>query len=174
MSIKSEGAKKQRPTVSGPLAFLKSRGRVWLLVLGVVLGACLLLIGSGYETSVEEATSGAVPMQDAAELRAYADALEKDLEKLCGAVAHVSGVEAMVTLESGYRTVYALDSDGDPATVGSGNKQQALYATLRPPTVAGVALVCHGGEDPTVRQALVELISTALGISSNRVFVVGK
>ena len=90
------------------------------------------------------------------------------------AVSQVSGAEVMVTLESGYRVVYASDGKGEPATVGSGNKQQALQQTLRPPAVAGVAVVCHGGKDPDVRRALVELISTALGISSNRVFVAGK
>lgn len=173
MSTKLEGAKKSRS--NGALAFLKSRGKSWLLVVGVVLGALLLLLGSGYESGEDTLSEdGTALLQSAADMKAYADALEKELEKLCEAVSQVSGAEVMVTLESGYRVVYASDGKGEPATVGSGNKQQALQQTLRPPAVAGVAVVCHGGKDPDVRRALVELISTALGISSNRVFVAGK
>ena len=165
-----QGAKKKS---SGVLDFLKSRGRAWLLVGGVVLGALLLLFGSGWGEKSAAAESEAV-IQRSEELEEYRTALEKRLEKICDAVDGVGSVEVMVTLECGYRTVYTTDGGGDTVTIGTGSNQQALYRTTQPPAVAGVAVVCNGGDDAHVQRVLTDLISTALGISSNRVCVAGK
>ena len=165
-----QGTKKKS---SGALDFLKSRGRAWILVGGVVLGALLLMFGSGWGEENVGAESESV-MQRNEELEEYRTALEKRLEKICDAVDGVGSVEVMVTLECGYRTVYTADGGGDPVTVGTGSNQQALYRTTQPPTVAGVAVVCNGGNNAHVQRVLTDLISTALGISSNRVCVAGK
>ena len=39
------------------------------------------------------------------------------------------------------------------------------------PTVAGVVVVCSGADDVNVRQRVVDVVTTALGTSSNRVCV---
>lgn len=157
----------------GVLDFLKSRGRAWLLVAGVVIGVLLLLFGTGYGEGTVE-TGEITESERVSALEDYCTDLEKQIGKLCDAVDGVGGVEVMVTLGSGYRTVYTIDSDGDPATVGSGSGQQALYETICPPTVTGVSVVCNGGDRADVRHTLTDLISTALGISSSRVCVAGK
>ena len=173
----NEQTEQKRPKKKslGPFDFLKRRGKAWLLVVGVILGAALLIFGAGYGESDTEAES-TLPLAvgDAEELEDYKDALEKRIGKLCDAVSGVSSVEVLVTLESGYRTVYATDKNGEPAKVGSGSGQQALDRALEPPAVSGVAVVCRGGDQPAVQRKLTDLLSTALGISSNRVCVAGK
>ena len=142
---------------------------------GVIAGALLLLLGAGF--GEEASTSEAAVVADAEtaeELTDYKKAMEKEIGKLCDAVSGVSGVEVLVSLESGFRRTYAVDHSGDPATVGSGNAEQALLVGIKPPMISGVAIVCHGGNDPTVQQRLTEMISTGLGIASNRVYVTGK
>ena len=156
------------------LDFFRDRGKLWLPIVGVVLGALLLLLGSGYGKSEQTKPSEETFAESADELRAYRTALEKEVAAICDAVKGVSHVEVMVTLECGYRVIYTADGNGDPVKVGSGSNQKALYRTLQPPTVSGVVVVCHGGDSPTLQRTLNDLISTALGISANRVCVAGK
>ena len=150
---------------------INGRGKVFLLVGAALLGILCLLFGT---QSKESDTPARQELMSAAELEEYKTALEGEIEALCESVAGVSSVEVMVTLECGTRVQYATDRNGDPATTGNGSSEQALYTTVRPPVVAGVAVVCRGGDHSGVQATLVELLSTALGISAGRVFVTGK
>jgi len=156
-------------------SFLRHKGRPWLIGLGVLLGILLLAIGSGAgkETVTTEA-KGAVHEEELSDLITYQKELEGELSKLCDAVAGVSHVEVAVTLGSGTRVVYATNEKGELETVGSGSAQKAVYRTVEPPLVTGVGVVCRGGDNAHVQNELIELLSTTLGIPSNRVFVTGK
>ena len=162
---------KKRPP-SGLLGFLGAHGRLWLLLGGLVCGIFLILLGSSMEQS-EGGTQGAYT-EDLALLQEYEKALEKEIAAICDEVAGVGQSEVMVRLQGGTRVIYATDEKGKPVTVGSGSSEQALPSTLLSPEIAGVAVVCRGGNSPTVQHTLTELISTALGIPSNRVIVAGK
>ena len=158
----------------GFLDFVKAKGRLWLLVGGAVLGLALLLISSGIGSTDTSEASSAEQASDDEQMAAYQSALETELTALCDAVAGVDKVEVMVTLSQGYRTVYATDENGRPVSVGSASAARALIARVEPPAVSGVGVVCRGGSDPHIQKALVELISTALGIPTSRVSVTGK
>ena len=149
----------------------KSKKQLLILLAGLVLGILLLLVGNGAFEKKSE-----TPQKETAraEQENYRTDLEKRVEALCEAVKGVSAAKAMVSLSSGYTTVYESDANGSPATVGSGNTEAALPQTVRPPSVIGVGVVCKGGDDPQIQQQLTELLSTALGIPSNRVCIVGK
>lgn len=162
-------AKKKSTPLGG---FLKGKGKIILLVAGALLGVLLLAFGGG--DAEKSAEAAAESYMSHAELEEYRAELESEIARLCDAVAGVGSVEVMVTLSHGGRVVYATDADGDPATVGSGSSQRALPAELQPPAIAGVGVVCRGGDTPAVQEALIELLSTALGISTARVFVTGK
>ena len=164
--------KKKTPPFGG---FLKGKRKLLLLIGGALLGVLLLVIGSvdGSRDAAATTPEGEEYM-NFAELQAYKQELESELEKLCDAVSGVSSVEVIVTLECGARVVYAADAQGEPVTVGSGSAAKALCESIRPPVVAGVGVVCRGGAQPSVQKALTDLISTALGINTNRVIVVGK
>ena len=152
--------------------FLRGKGKMILLVAGALLGILLLAFGGSGEKTGDAAESASYT--DLAAIEEYRAALEREIATLCDAVAGVSSVEVMVTLSDGGRMHYATDAGGDPATVGSGSAEKALPEALQPPTVAGVGVVCRGGDNPAVKQALTDLLSTALGISAARVSVVGK
>ena len=162
--------KKKSPT--GLLGFLGARGRIWLLLGGVICGIFLILLGSSMQQS--EAQSAASHTEDLGALQDYEQRLEKELAALCDEVAGVGHSEIMVHLKSGTRVLYATDEKSKPVLVGSGSSEQALPSTLLSPEIAGVAVVCRGGNSPTVQRTLTELISTALGIPTNRVTVAGK
>lgn len=157
----------------GFFAFFKKRGKIGLLAAAGVLGLCLLLLGGLFGGSGGK-TAATEPINTPARLESYQKDVEKELETLCEAVAGVSDAQVLVSFASGYRTVYAETAAGAPATVGSGSSAAALESTLAPPAVAGVGIVCRGGNDPSIQKKLIDLVSTALGIPSNRVSVTGR
>lgn len=158
----------------GFFTFMKTKGRLWLLLGGAMLGVLLLLFGSMGSTTKEEVDTKDAMIERVTELQSYEVQLEEELEAICEAVAGVGETEVMVSFESGYTVQYQKNGDNDPATVGTGSNEEALFHTLLPPTVSGVGIVCRGGNAPAVRETLTELISTTLGIPSNRVYITGK
>ena len=167
------GAREQKKPI-GAMGYLKSKGRLWLLVGGLVAGVLLLLLGGLGGDKSAAVTESEEAVQSVADLTAYKATLETELESLCEAVSGVSHVQVMVTLGSGHRMDYVTDEKGQVATTGNGSGEEPIYRTLQPPVVEGVGIVCRGGRDPAVQQTLIELISTTLNIPSNRVFIAGK
>ena len=158
---------------NGFFAFVRERGRLWLLVGGALLGVLLLLFGGMGEGAREVAEIDTVSLR-LAELEAYEARLEGELKELCEAVSGVGDCEILLTLAHGYTVRYTENGEGDPVTVGAGSSEAALPGTLLPPAVSGVAIVCRGGERAATVETLTELVSTALGIPANRVYVTGK
>ncbi len=157
------------------LDFLKSKKNIPLLIGGVVLGVMLLIFaGAGTTTEKSKAEGESLLAEQTGALSLYESKLEKELELLCESVAGVSDATVMVGFSGGYRLQYLSDADGEPVTVGGGSSEAGIFATLIPPAVSGVGVVCRGGNRPDVQAKLVELISTALGIPSNRVYITGK
>ena len=163
--------KKKAP--AGLLGFLGARGRIWLLLGGVLAGIFLIVAGGMLDTKTASADSSS-HTEDLEELTSYETQLEKEIAKLCGEVAGVGQVSVMLRLQGGTRALYATDEKGKPASVGSGSAEQALHSTVLLPEIAGVGIVCRGGDSPHVQKTLVDLVSTALGIPANRVAVTGK
>lgn len=109
-------------------------------------------------------------------------ALEERIASLIGQVQGVGECRVMVTLESGSRFVYAAEQGYSEGTdtytanektlfVDTENGPVGLLITEVQPTVKGVAVVCDGGDDPTVREQVIGLVSAAFNISSGRICV---
>ena len=49
--------------------------------------------------------------------------------------------------------------------------EKALPITQIEPKIKGVVIVCDGGNDPATQEKIISVVTTALNISSNRVFV---
>ena len=163
--------KKKAP--AGLIGFLGARGRIWLLLGGVLAGIFLIVAGGMLGTG-ESGGGTALYEEDLEQLLAYEERLEKEIKTLCAGVSGVGQVEVMLRLQGGTRVLYATDEKGKPASVGSGSAEQPLHSTILMPEVAGVAIVCRGGDSPRVQSTLTDLVSTALGIPANRVAVTGK
>jgi stage III sporulation protein AG len=101
----------------------------------------------------------------------YRRELTQEIEDLCEKVQGVGRVTVLVSLEGGYEYVYAKDADGDCVSIGSGSGKQAVVQNILPPKLLGVGIVCDGGENAACRAALTELLSAALGIGSNKIYI---
>ena len=157
---------------SGLLGFFGARGRMWLLLGGLICGIFLILLGSSMQESEQYTPS--TPVQDLDALQSYQQELEKEIAALCDEVSGIGQTDVMIHLKGGTRVLYATDEKGKPVLVGSGSSEQALPSTVLAPEIAGVGVVCRGGNSPAAQQKLISLISTTLGIPTNRVSVTGK
>jgi stage III sporulation protein AG len=161
---------------------MKKSGKLAVALIGVLIGASLLLFGnrlggSKDNTAAPEAPT-AVSARSAEEYRAE---LEARMEEICRQVAGVGEVDVAVTLDGGFSYVYATDKKttvgGESltyVTVGSGDGETLVYLSEKAPAVVGIGVVCTGGMDPTVRREVTSLLSAAFGVGSNKIYVTGR
>ncbi len=126
---------------------------------------------------------------------AYAKSVEAQLCELIGSIDGAGRVKVLVTLKNSEEYIYASDSklnsdsseeretDGSTSTdmrndseesviIVDGEKgREALIRTMLLPTIGGVVVVCEGADNEAVRSRITEAVTTALGISSRRVYV---
>ena len=148
--------------VKGALSRLLEKN--WVIIACAVLGAALLLYGG---SSKSEAV---VIEGDAGDLAIYGKEVEEKILELCSRVDGVKNVSVAVSFESGFEYIYATDGD-KTLTVGSGSSESAVRVTEKPPTISGIGIVCTGGGDPRIQQKLINLLSAAYGISSNKIYI---
>ena len=156
--------------------------RKWILPIAAgVVGIALLIFGGRSEKSEKKENVEAFA-QDGTELSAtaFAEAAEERIVGICSGVAGVGEVQAVVSLEGGYRAVYASDVQGSDGSYrnqtvlrGSGSSEQAILVGYDAPRIVGIGIVCTGGDDPTVRKNVTMLVSAAFDVSANKIYVTG-
>ena len=108
----------------------------------------------------------------AVDYSSYSKETEQKLTDIVSSISGVGECKVMITFETGSENVYATDSEtkSDDNSVddkseyvlyNSSNGEKALLIKEKYPAVGGVSIVCDGGDDETVREA----------ISTNRVSV---
>ena len=156
-------------------AFLKSK-KIYLLVLLILVGVAIIFIGKGNDSESESLQSGIESLDPTQ----YSEMLEERIEELCNRVDGVSGAHAVVTLKGGYQAIYAVDSQSgntssknQTVTIGSGSGEKAILKGYSYPEIAGIGIVCRGGDSYEIKNKIVSLVSSAFDISANKIFVVG-
>jgi stage III sporulation protein AG len=161
-------------------AFIKKNGKVLFILFCGIIGAIILFYTNDKfgGTGTSQKNNSASEHADLAE---YTDRLEESIGRICSNVAGVSDVTVAVTLKSGYEYVYAAYSDNKTdgsveikyITIGSGSSKTPVYITEKLPEIAGIGIVCRGGSNPAIQQKLIDLISAAYNIGSNKIYITG-
>lgn len=157
--------------------------RKWILpIAAAILGVVLLLLGNRSEEKGEETDTSASLLAADGEMTASAFAAETEqrIVAICSGVAGAGEVRAVVTLDGGYRAVYASDVQGSDSSyrnetvlTGSGNSEKAILVGYESPRIVGIGIVCTGGDDPTVQKRITMLVSAAFDVSANKIYVTG-
>lgn len=154
-----------------------TRGRALMFAVLAVLGCLLMIIPKC--TSANKAKENSDELSDL-DPAVYASQVEKKVEELCSKVDGVSSVYAVVTLKSGYRAIYATDyqygnsnSKNKTVIIGSGSGAKALLIGYENPEIAGIGIVCSGGDDARRRAEIISIVSSAFDVSTNKIFVCG-
>ncbi|MBQ7338207.1 MAG: hypothetical protein IJW40_07110 [Clostridia bacterium] len=161
-------------------------GKRYLLLALAVLGMVLLMFGNRIPTwlsSEKQSESEQDEVSAGDELSQYAKALTREIEQLCASVEGAGTVHAVVSLDGGFTYLYAADreqksdasggaqSSESYITVGSGSGESAVLLTKIPPAIAGIGIVCSGGDRATVRAEIISLLDAAYGVGTNRIYV---
>ena len=133
---------------------LRGKGRV-LILLVLALGVLLLLFG-GQETGTGEGDY-------ARHREEYRRETEERVAKLCALVRGVGRVSVLITLEAGEEYVYAKDESNGGTDYVTG-QSGGLLLTRRAPRVAGVAVVCDGGDSEAVKNELTTMLHALLDV----------
>ena len=150
--------------------------KIYIFAALIFVGVIIIIIGKN-DTAKNGDIKNSIENLDPSQ---YSEMLEERVEELCNRVDGVSGAYAIVTLKGGYQAIYAIDSQsGNTSTknqtvvIGSGSGEKAILEGYSYPEIAGIGIVCHGGDSYEVKNKIVSLISSAFDISANKIFVVG-
>ena len=104
------------------------------------------------------------------------DELEDKIEKLCLSVSGVRRAEVLLTLDTSEEYVMAKDVEQNGEyrkSVTVDAEGGGIELCVVSPKVRGVAVVCTGGDKPAVKQKIISLVSSALGLDSSKISVAG-
>ena len=111
------------------------------------------------------------------------DSIEQDTERLISKIRGAGKVSVMLTYESSEERIWAKDSDekiqsgeqsslsGKHIIIDTSDGETGLSVKVVYPRVRGIAVVCSGGDDPTVRSEIKALLSALFDIGSNRISI---
>ena len=158
------------------LFFKKTFGKrgMGIAALGLVLGLILLMMPT---EKAEEKNNADEVMTSGA----YVLLLEEKAERLIKEIDAVDDCRVFITLERGYRYVYATDQhvrEDETAketdkTIVLANKdggESPILIEETMPTVAGVAVVCKGASYET-QYRIIEMMCALFDIKSNRITI---
>lgn len=155
--------------------YFKEQKGIVLIIMLAALALILLLLPSGKDTSSSV-------KDDSSRLEEYEKKIEAKLEEMCTGVKGASSVKVSVYFETGFELVYAqneeskstsngIDIEKEYIIVGSGDDEKMICLYEKMPSVSGVAIVCKGGGNPTVANEIIGLVSSALGLPKNKIYV---
>lgn len=142
----------------------------------LLLGVALMLIPTGAD---DKASSDPESVAVATEIPGLEERLEQILSRIYGA----GEVQVLLTERRGSETLFQSDRDSGEGDSGStlrentvivedsSNAESALVCRVDPPEYLGAVIVCQGGDDPTVKLAIVEAVRCATGLGADQISV---
>ena len=164
-----------------------SRSRI-AIILGAA-GMLLIMLSEVVPPDRSNDKTSAETGRENDESEEFRQKTESDLKALLENIEGVGCCEVMISVEGTTEYVYAenisksIDENSERRSdkldenvvliENSGNKQALVKKVIRP-QISGAVVVCEGGGDIRVNERVLKAVSTALNISSSRVYVESK
>lgn len=149
----------------------------------MVLGAAGLILimlssfGNGDEDKKKPEING-----DTVVSEQYREETESRLADFLRSIEGVGEVKVYLTVSGESEYVYATEgkkSIGENKTeeenkyvmIGTNGSKSALIETVNSPEITGAVIACTGADSPLVQEAVYKAVSTALGVSTGKVYV---
>ena len=145
------------------------------VVLVLAIGILLMLLPEGKKDTVTDPNG----LQETTD----EDNPEKKLEQILSKIKGAGEVAVMLTYASGAETVYQTDQDVSQGEKSKSDKidtiiitdaernQAGLIQRVDPPVYLGAVIVCQGADNPSVKLSIVEAVSRATGLSTDKICV---
>lgn len=149
------------------------------VILVITIGLVLMNIPSNKNTESEIININSSTIESHPET----EETENKLKFILGRISGVGEVDVMLTLACGQQTIYQVDSESTIEQDRTSNQTQTvivsdsnrantgLIARVDSPKYMGAIIVCKGGGDPSVQLAVIDAVSKALGLSSDKISV---
>lgn len=110
--------------------------------------------------------------------------LESALEEILGHMDGAGKVKVLLTEAAGESVYYQQDNDSRTSetqrdtnnqtviVTDAQRNEQGLVCRIDPPVYLGAVILCQGADRAAVRLSIVEAVSTATGLSSDRITVI--
>lgn len=157
--------------------FIKSNKKTFICFIAGLLGILLIFASEAFPGSQKKNKDSD---------KTYVSYSNETEDKLADIISKVEGAgktKVFLTIEESEEYVYAQNISSDRKDKaqqnedkeyvivdGSGGKSGLLVKTVNP-KIRGVAIVCEGGDDPTVQQRIYSCVSASLGISTARISI---
>jgi stage III sporulation protein AG len=165
-----------------------------LLIIGLAGIALIFLSDFFHSDSTNTQTNQSSSSAITDSLNAYETQTQSALDNIIGSISGVGRVKVLVTVESGVENIYETDNKQSTEKTGGDDNstqaelssssesshvilnnnnggEQALLKKQIQPTVLGVVVVCDGGSNPDVQESVVNTVSCALGLATNKITV---
>lgn len=152
----------------------------FVVFLGIA-GMCCILLPSLFPTDKAEPELTELSADASEQYRQKTEAL---LTEILEHTRGVGRVQVLVTVRGSEQYHFATEGDSvitedeirqkrSYVTIGGSSHQQPLTESIAHPDITGVVVVCEGGEEPTVQEAVYHAVSVACGISTAQICVTG-
>ncbi len=161
-----------------------------ILVISGLAGIFLIALSSFSDGSVRQKEKEEAVFST----ESYCEELQDDILQLVREITGDKSATAVVTLESGIRYSYAdtREENASGKTEDTAESydnalkegyilvkqadggEQALLITAQMPEIRGVAIVCEGGDNDYIKEKIQKTVTSALNISSKRVYICGR
>lgn len=117
----------------------------------------------------------------------YVENLESRLEKIISSIDGAGECEVMVTLDTGEENIYAKESKNQNEDrnelskssdefeyvilKSSSSKEDGMLLKVVEPNIRGVAIVCIGGDNYTVKENIISAVTSVLDIKTNQISI---
>ena len=156
--------------------------RLWIkeyryVILVLVLGILLMMLPQG---KTEETDFGEKEQQSVIPETEAVETLQEQLEQLLSLVQGAGKVRVLLTEAEGECVIYQTDGEqgsqnstrADTVIVSdSARAESGLVQQILPPSYMGAIILCQGADSASVRLSLIEAVSNATGLSSDRISV---
>lgn len=109
--------------------------------------------------------------------------IQNQLEEILGYLNGAGKVKVMLSIAKGEQTIYQTDSTYSQNENSTDTKTQTILTTdsernenglihqKNPPVYLGAVVVAQGGDDPSVKLAIVEAVSNVTGLGADKIAV---
>jgi len=146
------------------------------VAVGIIMIILILTLDLSEEEMSRAEASGKTISFEASDI--YAKDIENKLSGLLEAIEGVGKAEIMLTITSTEEYVYAetykqgsSQAENDYVIIDKGSQKEALIKKINNPEISGVVVVCEGGDDPRICEKIYKAVSTALNISTTKIYV---
>lgn len=157
-----------------------SKKNMFPLLIGLV--GIIIIVLPGIFGASSEAKQSKTESSLQNDIDLYAQKLETRIKNLCESCYGVGNVSVMITFEGGFEYEYAKNIESadnsygntkkeEILVIGQGSGQKCIVIREKPPSIAGVGIVCSGARDENTKRELVMLVSSALNIGTNKIYI---